>query len=89
MCAGALPNGSLPPVQVANVTGVSPILSANTIAAPAAAACPPAQSKDALKKPLMNKPLGAVQNTSAAQSQSKPILTQPMKASNGVNRPPL
>ncbi|XP_005468311.1 tetratricopeptide repeat protein 31 isoform X2 [Oreochromis niloticus] len=86
---GALPNGSLPPVQVANVTGVSPILSANTIAAPAAAACPPAQSKDALKKPLMNKPLGAVQNTSAAQSQSKPILTQPMKASNGVNRPPL
>lgn len=88
MCAGALPNGSLPPVQVANVTGVSPILSANTIAAPAAAVRP-AQSKDALKKTLMNKPLGAVQNTSAAQSQSKPILTQPMKASNGVNRPPL
>ncbi|XP_030578683.1 tetratricopeptide repeat protein 31-like isoform X1 [Archocentrus centrarchus] len=84
---GALQNGALPPVQVANVTGVSPILSANTNPAPAAAVRPPAQFKDALKTPLMNKPLGPVQNTSAAQNQSKPILTQPVKASNGVNRP--
>lgn len=84
---GALQNGALPPVQVANVTGVSPILSANTNPAPAAAVRPPAQFKDALKTPLRNKPLGPVQNTSAAQSQSKAILTQPVKASNGVNRP--
>uniref|UniRef100_A0A096LQJ9 RRM domain-containing protein n=1 Tax=Poecilia formosa TaxID=48698 RepID=A0A096LQJ9_POEFO len=52
--SGAVLNGSLPPAQLANVTGVSPVLSANSSPAPVASA----QSHDATKKPLLDKPLG-------------------------------
>ncbi|KAM6894789.1 uncharacterized protein PEZ65_022426 [Lycodopsis pacificus] len=60
-------NGTVQPAQVANVTGVSPVLSANTIPAP--------QSHDAPKPAFQNKPLGPVQNMSNVHSQ-------PMKTNN-------
>ncbi|XP_075968512.1 uncharacterized protein LOC142971748 isoform X2 [Anarhichas minor] len=49
-------NGTVQPAQVANVTGVSPVLSANTIPAPP-------------KPAFQNKPLGPVQNMSNVHSQ--------------------
>ncbi|KAM4536743.1 uncharacterized protein PAE49_021222 isoform 2-T2 [Odontesthes bonariensis] len=79
---GAVLNGTLPPAQVANVTGVSPILSANTNPA----IVDFAESHNAPKNPLMNKPLGSVQNIANVQSQSKPFL---MKMNYGDNRPSL
>ncbi|XP_070849078.1 tetratricopeptide repeat protein 31-like isoform X2 [Chaetodon trifascialis] len=78
---GSLQNGSLPLAQVANVSGVSPVLSANTNPAPL-------QSQDAPKTALQNKPLGPVQNMSNVRSQSKPIPNQAMKAASEGNHPP-
>ncbi|KAK2899760.1 hypothetical protein Q8A73_012889 [Channa argus] len=79
---GAIQNPSLLPAQVANVTGVSPILSANTSSTPAALH----QSQNV---PLKNKPLGPVQNVSNVQSQAKAIPNQVMKSSIEVNRTPM
>ncbi|XP_072233092.1 uncharacterized protein [Leuresthes tenuis] len=79
---GAALNGTVPPAQVANVTGVSPIVSGNTNPALFGFS----ESHDAPKKPLMNKPLGSVQNIANVQSQSKPFL---MKMNYGDNRPSL
>ncbi|XP_076580827.1 uncharacterized protein LOC143316910 isoform X2 [Chaetodon auriga] len=78
---GSLQNGSLPLAQVANVSGVSPVLSASTNPAPV-------QSQDAPKTALKNKPLGPVQNMSNVKSQSKPIHNQAMKAASEDNHPP-
>ncbi|XP_039997132.1 tetratricopeptide repeat protein 31-like isoform X2 [Xiphias gladius] len=84
---GAVQNATLPPAQVVNVTGVSPVLSANTN--PALAVPPhPLQSQDASKTSLKNKPLGPVQNMSNAQSQPKPVTYQAMKSSNEKSQPP-
>lgn len=72
LCLGAVQNGTLPPVQVANVTGTSPVLSANTNPAP-----PPLRPlfQEAPKTPLKNKLLGPSQNMSNVQSQPKPMKT--------------
>ncbi|XP_008433901.1 tetratricopeptide repeat protein 31-like isoform X2 [Poecilia reticulata] len=69
---GAVLNGSLPPAQLANVTGVSPVLSANSSPAPVASA----QSHDATKKPLLDKPLGLVQNIPNVDNRTKPASNQ-------------
>lgn len=79
LCLGAVQNSSLPTRQVANVTGVSPVLSANTYP-PAAAA---AQSQVSHRKT----PLGAVHDMSSVHSQPKPMYTQSAKAKND-NKPP-
>ncbi|XP_059211292.1 uncharacterized protein LOC131989931 isoform X1 [Centropristis striata] len=71
---GAIQNGTLQPAQVANVTGVSPVLSANTIP-------PHPHSHDAPKTAFINKPLGPVQNMSNVQSQPKPLPNPAMKSS--------
>lgn len=93
---GAIQSSPLPPVQVANVTGVSPVLSASTHPGPAAAAVaarphppPPPQSRDAPKKTLTNKPLGPVQNMSNVQGQSRSFHNQSMKTNSGNNQRPL
>ncbi|KAK2863180.1 hypothetical protein Q5P01_002713 [Channa striata] len=78
---GAIQNSTLLPAQVANVTGVSPILSANTSSTPAGLH----QSQDA---PLKNKPLGPVPNVSNVQSQAKSIPNQVMKSSIEINQTP-
>lgn len=67
LCLGPIQNSALPPAQVANVSGVSPVLSANTNPASPR----PPQSQDAPKTPLKYKPLGPVQNMSNVQSQPK------------------
>nr|XP_020467065.1 tetratricopeptide repeat protein 31-like isoform X1 [Monopterus albus] len=84
---GTTQHANLLPVQVANVTGVSPVLSASTSSTPAAAANAP-QSQTAPKIPP-SKPLGSVQHMSAVQSQPKPILNQAMKSGIEANRLPL
>ncbi|XP_054457324.1 uncharacterized protein LOC129093349 [Anoplopoma fimbria] len=66
-------NGGVQPAQVANVTGVSPVLSANTI--------PAALSHDAINPAFKNKPLGPVHNMSNVQRQ-------PMKSNNAANHQP-
>ncbi|XP_041840854.1 tetratricopeptide repeat protein 31-like isoform X2 [Melanotaenia boesemani] len=81
---GAVVNGSLPAAQVANVTGVSPVLSANT----SSALIGPAQSHSAPQKPLLSKPLGPALNIPNVQSQSKPIHNQFLKNNNGNNQQP-
>ncbi|KAM9335480.1 uncharacterized protein ABDE67_020465 [Symphorus nematophorus] len=80
---GAVQNGAVRPAQVANVSGVSPVLSASTNAAP-----PPPQSQDAPKTPLKNKPLGPVQNMSNVKTQPKPVPNQATKTTNEDSRPP-
>ncbi|XP_073330873.1 uncharacterized protein [Pagrus major] len=55
---GAFQNGTLPLARVVNVSGVSPVLSANTTTAA------PPQSQEAPRTPNKNKPLGPVQNMS-------------------------
>jgi len=82
---GAIQNGTYPPVQVANVTGTSPVLSANTNPAPAP---PRPQSQEAPKTPLKNKPLGPVQNMSNVPSEPKPVPYQAMKTNSEDKRPP-
>ncbi|XP_045920221.1 tetratricopeptide repeat protein 31-like isoform X2 [Micropterus dolomieu] len=77
---GAIQNSTPPPAQVANVSGVSPVLSANTNPAPAQAQGAP--------KTALNKPLGPVQNMSNVQSHPKPIPNQATKTSNGASHPP-
>ncbi|XP_040887022.1 tetratricopeptide repeat protein 31-like isoform X2 [Toxotes jaculatrix] len=84
---GAVQNPTLPPAQVVNVTGVSPVLSANTNPA-SAAPSRPLQFQDASKTSLKNKPLGSVQNMSNVQGQLKPVYNQAMK-SNEYSRSPL
>ncbi|XP_023287004.1 tetratricopeptide repeat protein 31-like [Seriola lalandi dorsalis] len=79
------PGAALPPAQVVNVTGVSPVLSANTNCAPAH----PPQSQDASKISLKNNPLGQVQNMSNVQSQPKPVPNQAVKSSNEKSQKPL
>lgn len=79
LCLGVIQDGTLPPAQVANVTGVSRVLSAHTYPAPA---------QGAPKTALKNKPLGPVQYMSNVQSQPKPILNQAMKTNNEDNHPP-
>ncbi|XP_062300859.1 uncharacterized protein LOC134005858 isoform X3 [Scomber scombrus] len=87
--AGAVQNGTLPPVQVANVTGTSPVLSANTNPAPAfPTPLPPPQSKEAPKTLLKNNPLGPVQNMSNVPSEPKPISKQAMTSSEDQQSPP-
>ncbi|KAF1380578.1 hypothetical protein PFLUV_G00165330 [Perca fluviatilis] len=79
---GAIQNGTLQLAQLANVTGVSPVLSANTIPAH------PPHSYDSPKTAFKNKPLGPVQNMMNVQSQPKPIPNQATKINNEANRPP-
>ncbi|KAE8279063.1 Tetratricopeptide repeat protein 31 [Larimichthys crocea] len=76
---GANQNGTRPPAQVANVSGVSPVLSANTNIAPA-------QSQDPKAAP-QNKPLGPVQNMSNVRSQPKPAHNQAMSATKDNTTP--
>ncbi|XP_071315241.1 stress-induced-phosphoprotein 1-like isoform X2 [Trachinotus anak] len=78
------PGATLPPAQVVNVTGVSPVLSANTNPAPAQ----PPQSQDAPKTSLKNNPLGQVQNMSNVRSQPKHVPYQAAKSSNEKSQPP-
>lgn len=85
LCLGSIQNAALPPAQVANVTGVSPVLSANKNPA---SPHPPPQSQDAPKTELKYKPLGPVQNMSNVQSQPKPVPNQAMKTNNEDSRPP-
>ncbi|KAM9426522.1 uncharacterized protein KZ484_019986 [Pholidichthys leucotaenia] len=73
---GTLHNGTVPPVQVANVTGVSPVLSANK--QPTAA---PAQPQDTSEGPQRTQPLVPVQNVPKVQSQ-------PTKTNNDNRQPP-
>lgn len=73
---GAVLNGPLPPPQVANVSGISPVLSAN--ASPASVA--PAQSYEPSKKPLLSKPV--VQNIPNVDNQSKPVYNQAVNLRN-------
>ncbi|XP_008289057.1 nucleolin-like isoform X2 [Stegastes partitus] len=80
---GVTQNGAVPPAQVVNVSGVSPVLSANT--SPAAAA---ARYQEAPKQKLINKPLAPVQNMSNVPNQPKPVYTPSMKASDDDGRPP-
>ncbi|KAL7375710.1 hypothetical protein ABVT39_022323 [Epinephelus coioides] len=85
--SGALQNGPLQPAQVANVTGVSPVLSANTV--PPHPHLPhPHQPMDAPKTAFKNKPLGPVQNMSNVQSKPKPTLDQATKTNNEGSNPP-
>ncbi|XP_034425185.1 tetratricopeptide repeat protein 31-like isoform X2 [Hippoglossus hippoglossus] len=77
---GAYQSATLPAAQVVNITGVSPVLSANTY--PAVAAYP--QSHNALN----NKPIGPVPNMSNIQSQHKPVPHQATKLSHENSRPP-
>lgn len=72
MFLGAVLNGPLPPAQLANVTGVSPVLSANSSPVSVAST----KSHDATKKPLLDKPLGLVQNIPNVDNQSKPAYNQ-------------
>ncbi|XP_035531161.1 tetratricopeptide repeat protein 31-like [Morone saxatilis] len=69
---GAIQNGTLPLAQVANVSGVSPVLSAKTNPGPP-------QSQDTPNTPCKNKPLDPVQNMSNVKIQPKPIPNQAMK----------
>ncbi|XP_029025545.1 uncharacterized protein LOC114867216 [Betta splendens] len=71
---GASPNATLLPVQVANVTGVSPVLSASTSPSPA-------RPKDAQP----NNPLGPVKHMSNVHSQHKSIQNH---ATSQVNKTP-
>ncbi|XP_047241665.1 tetratricopeptide repeat protein 31-like isoform X3 [Girardinichthys multiradiatus] len=80
---GSVLNGPLPPAQVANVTGISPVLSANTHPAPVAAA----QSYEASEKHLRNKPLGPVQNIPTVDNQSKPAYNQSVKINTSDRTP--
>nr|XP_046237563.1 tetratricopeptide repeat protein 31-like isoform X2 [Scatophagus argus] len=68
---GGIQNEMLPPPQVANISGVSPVLSANINVAPL-------QTQDASKLPLRNKPLGPVQNMSYVKTP---------KTTNGNSHP--
>lgn len=77
---GSIQNGTPQPAQMANFTGVSPVLSANTI--PAAAPYPP-QSHDVPKPVLKNKPLEHTSNV-----QPKPFANQAMKTNNKDIDPP-
>ncbi|XP_068444120.1 hsp70-Hsp90 organising protein-like [Clinocottus analis] len=77
-------NGTIQLAQVANASGVSPILSANTI--PAHPHAP--HSHDAPKPAFRNQPLGPVQNTSNAQSPPASIPSQAMKTKKEAFRPP-
>ncbi|XP_042368337.1 tetratricopeptide repeat protein 31-like isoform X2 [Plectropomus leopardus] len=81
---GAFQNGPLQPAQVVNVSGVSPVLSANTVPAPH----PPPQSMNAPKTAFKNKPLGPVHNMSNVQSQPKPVSNQAMKTNSEDSHPP-
>lgn len=76
----AIKNGPPQLPQVANVSGVSPVLSAS--ASPAAP-----QSHDAPKPVPKNKPLGPVQNMPNGKSQPKPIPYQAMKTTSEASRP--
>lgn len=64
--SGAAHKGSSPPPQVANINGVSPVLSANKHAALPL-------SHDAPTIPLSQKPAGLGQNTLNFRSQTKPV----------------
>lgn len=75
----AIKNGIPQLPQVANVSGVSPVLSASTN--PAAP-----QSHDATKAVLKSKPLGPVQNMPNGKSQPKPIPNQAMKTTSEASR---
>ena len=91
--SGAIQNVPLQPTQVANVTGVSPVLSANTIPPPLHYHHPPPpphlhQSLNAPTTTFKNKPVGPVQNTSNVQTHPKPVPNQAMKTNNENNQPP-
>ncbi|KAM4564888.1 uncharacterized protein V3H82_013984 [Fundulus diaphanus] len=76
---GPVLNGPPPPTQVANVTGTSPVLSANSNPAPVAPA-PSHQASD--KKPAPSHPLGPVLNIPKAAYHPA------MKINNSDNRTP-
>ncbi|KAM7377362.1 hypothetical protein PAMA_013922 [Pampus argenteus] len=82
----AVQHGTRPPVQVVNVTGTSPVLSANVNTAH-----PPAhpQFQEALKTTHRNKPLVPVQNMSNVQSRPQPVQNQATKTNREDNQPPL
>ncbi|XP_013889933.1 uncharacterized protein LOC106537110 [Austrofundulus limnaeus] len=73
---GAGLNGALPPPQVANVTGVSPVLSARTHTSAAAAA----QLHKDVEKISLNKPSGPAQNIPSVNH------SQVTKTKNGYNQ---
>lgn len=75
---GAIQNGALQPAQLANVTGISPVLSAITIPAHR----PPPQTRDAPQTAFKSKALGPAPNMSNIQSQPKPIPYQATKTNN-------
>ncbi|XP_029311316.1 tetratricopeptide repeat protein 31-like isoform X2 [Cottoperca gobio] len=79
---GAIQNVILQPAQMANVSGVSPILSANTTAA--LLHPHPHQAHDA-PNTFKNKPL--VQNMSNVQSQPKPFPKPALKTNNEDSQP--
>ncbi|XP_026154685.1 tetratricopeptide repeat protein 31-like isoform X2 [Mastacembelus armatus] len=81
---GAIQHATVPTAQVANVTGVSPVLSANTSCASAALTLSQAAPKVVLK----NRALGPVQNMSNDQCTAKPIPTYCVKSSRDHNGPP-
>ncbi|XP_036967911.1 tetratricopeptide repeat protein 31-like isoform X2 [Acanthopagrus latus] len=70
---GAFQNGGLPLAPVANVSGFSPVLSANINTAV------PPQSQEAQRAPNKSKPLGPVQNMSNVKTQPKPTPDQATK----------
>ncbi|XP_047425024.1 tetratricopeptide repeat protein 31-like [Mugil cephalus] len=85
---GAVQSSAVPPVQVANVTGVSPVLSANIVPAGATAAPSPPPAAPAARKPLLSTPMHPVPNAPNGPSRPKPLYTQPMKNNSNNSRPP-
>ncbi|XP_038157829.1 tetratricopeptide repeat protein 31-like [Cyprinodon tularosa] len=81
---GAVLNGPLPPAQVANITGVSPVLSANSNPVPAASA----PSYEASRKPLPYKPLGQHQVVPYVENQPESTSKHPVKINSSDNRSP-
>ncbi|XP_041636066.1 STI1-like protein [Cheilinus undulatus] len=69
---GTVKNGALPPPQVANISGVSPVLSATN---------PALHSQNAPKAPLKNRPLVLVQNTNV-QITTKPVPNEAARTNN-------
>ncbi|TNN85204.1 Tetratricopeptide repeat protein 31 [Liparis tanakae] len=75
-----LSNGAVQPAQVANFSGVSPVLSANTVHA--------AQSHEAPKPAFRSQPLGPVQNMSNVQRQQAASPGQATKTGNAASQQP-
>ncbi|XP_074518378.1 uncharacterized protein LOC141784438 [Halichoeres trimaculatus] len=83
---GPVQNGALPPAQVVNVSGVSPVLSAKNPATPSPPP-PPCQPQNAPKSQLQSAPVVPVQNTSYVKSQPKAVPDQAMRTNSKHQRP--